>query len=117
MRIIYSLALALVLTSCVNSPTNHACQISHRQQSTEIAVEVRGEVARPGVYLMRPGATVRDLVRVAGGLNDFATGIRWLRGGPTSVDHYYGNMRRTRSSSIMRTVLQSGDIVYIDRTI
>jgi hypothetical protein len=59
--------------------------------------------------------SVEDLVRAAGGLADFASGIRVVRGGTNLVNAYYGSPRRTRESKYMGTTLEPGDRVWIKR--
>jgi hypothetical protein len=73
------------------------------------------EVSRPGDYPYAAGMRVQDLVAAAGGLTDFASGIRVVRGGTNLVNAYYGSPRRTRESKYMETPLEPGDRVWIRR--
>lgn len=59
--------------------------------------------------------SVEDLVSAAGGLTDFASGIRVVRGGTNLANAYYGSLRRTRESKYMGTSLEAGDQVWIRR--
>jgi protein involved in polysaccharide export with SLBB domain len=78
-------------------------------------VRISYEVLHPGDYPYRDGMKVEDLVNTAGGLSDFASGIRVVRGGTNLVKAYYGSLRRTRESKHMETTLEPGDQVWISR--
>ena len=95
----------------VQPPTN-----SSKQPDQPVplgCVRVYYEVLRPGDYPYRDGMNVEDLVNTAGGLTDFASGIRVVRGGTNFVKAYYGSLRRTKESKYMETTLEPGDQVWI----
>ena len=48
-------------------------------------VTVSGEVRKPGHYPLMPGITVCQIVEMAGGFTDYATGIIVMRGGQRVV--------------------------------
>ena len=79
------------------------------------SVRISYEVLRPGDYPCTLGMSAEDLVRAAGGLADFASGIRVVRGGTNLVNAYYGSVRRTRESKYMGTRLEPGDRLWIKR--
>jgi hypothetical protein len=79
-------------------------------------VRISYEVRRPGDYPYTIGMKVEDLVSAAGGLTDFSSGIRVVRGGTNLINVYYGSPRRTRESTYMGTTLEPGDRVWIKRT-
>ncbi|MCX6923397.1 MAG: SLBB domain-containing protein [Verrucomicrobia bacterium] len=78
-------------------------------------VGISYEVMRPGEYPYTDRMTVEDLVNAAGGLTDFASGIRVVRGGRNLVNVYCGSLSRTRESKFMGTRLEPGDRVWIRR--
>jgi hypothetical protein len=80
------------------------------------SVRIYYEVKQLGDYPCQPGMNVRDLVRQAGGLSDFASGIRVERSRTNLVNVYYGSPRRTGESKYMGTPLEPGDRVWIKRT-
>jgi hypothetical protein len=79
------------------------------------SVRISYEVLRPGDYPYAVGMTVQDLVAAAGGLTDFASGIRVVRGGTNLVNAYHGSLRRTSESKYMARPLEPGDRVWIKR--
>jgi hypothetical protein len=79
------------------------------------SVRIFYEVQRPGDYPYTTGMKVEDLVRAAGGLTDFSSGIRVVRGGTNLINVYYGSPRRTRESTYMGATLEPGDRVWISR--
>jgi protein involved in polysaccharide export with SLBB domain len=79
------------------------------------SVRISYEVLRPGDYPWKAAMTVESLVTAAGGLSDFASGIRVVRGGMNVVDRYYGSVQGTQGSNYMGTPLEPGDAVWILR--
>ena len=79
------------------------------------SVRISYEVLRPGDYPWKAGMTVETLVSIAGGLSDFASGIRVVRGGTNVVNRYYGSVLSTQGSNYMGTPLEPGDAVWILR--
>lgn len=87
------------------------------QVLTSATVEVLGEVHQPGTYPYVAGMTIVDAVNAAGALNDFASGLRVMRGGATIVDHYCGGgAQRTAKLKLMKMPTKSGDMIYLMRT-
>ncbi|QHT47221.1 ComEA family DNA-binding protein [Bacillus sp. SB49] len=43
-----------------------------QEETATFRVDVKGEVSKPGVYVVRPGMRVDDVIREAGGMTEFA---------------------------------------------
>jgi len=78
-------------------------------------VKIQGEVLHPGEYQYKSGMKVMDLVTAAGGLSDFGSGIKVVRGGTNFVNIYHGGPTATTKSKFMSTLLTAGDVVIISR--
>ncbi len=87
--VLYCIIGFLVLTNiflvyaCLNpKEKTNACNCSNytnlevdeeKENSVEINVDIKGKVKKPGVYTLKSGAIVNDLIKLAGGLKSDAT--------------------------------------------
>lgn len=71
------IALATIIMVFYNDKTNAVNVISNNEQpeyflTNQIVVEIKGEVNRPGVYVINNDERLYTLIKVAGGLTEFA---------------------------------------------
>lgn len=73
---IFLLALICLFVSCGESPLiidNHESNIDNTNpQNNSLLVEIKGEVKHPGIYEIKSGTTIYELIALSGGLTDFA---------------------------------------------
>lgn len=81
--IIVFLIIGLFITKPKHVPTNdifvdntseksQTTDKSSELQNKDIQVEVKGEVKKPGVYVLEYGSRIKDVIDMAGGFTDFA---------------------------------------------
>lgn len=115
MNALISFTSLLLIAGCAANSGLTGSPESVRHDPADGIVEIRGEVIRPANYPYTSGMKVMDLVRLAGGLTDFGSGIRVVRGGTNLVDAYHGGPKPTTKSKYMNTLLEVGDLVSISR--
>jgi len=87
------------------------------EESMPLSISILGEVARPGLHALNPGAGVAQALAAAGGLTTFAhkNRIFVLRSGPTPARirfTYKGLTDAPGPSSLFR--LRTGDVVVVE---
>lgn len=66
-NLLIMLALAFMLAGCV-SETNTPISFGEKPQNNVfLTVEVRGEILNPGLYMVKPGTMLYELVEICGG--------------------------------------------------
>ena len=73
---------------------------------------VGGEVKRPAKFMLLEGATVKDALNAAGGLNDFNV---WKRSSLRRADGTVVKFRKSNQTQDEQLLLHNGDIVNIGR--
>jgi len=106
--------VALLLASgCASNRTFSDASTMTPPGPTDGFVEIRGQVHQPGTYPHTPEMKVVTLVTMAGGLTDYAAGVRLTRGGTKLVDRYVGMGRIRTTLKKMDMLLKAGDLVHI----
>lgn len=77
----------------------------------KIRVKVSGEIKRPLIYEMKPGETLNDLIRFAGGFAEkaYSNRVKIVRNGPRERE-----ILDVLSSDFINTPLQNGDSIVVE---
>ena len=62
----------LVLCSCDNNEINYSFNENNIEINEYCLVDLRGEVRYPGIYKVKVGSLINDVIKLAGGLTEYA---------------------------------------------